>query len=142
VTVTVEYSIELPYAQLRSGGPPRPLIEVTLVREDVEFDVLCIVDSGADFPLLHTDFARILGFPLDAASLQPIHGIGGSGRGWFFETEMVVAGCRLRTQICFTDSWTPVYGLLGTAGFFDSFRVGFDHPRRRLLLEPLPSARQ
>ena len=64
MTVTVEYEYEIPYARLRSGGPSRPLIDVTLSHGDAELDVLAIVDSGADFSIFHADYARLLGLSL------------------------------------------------------------------------------
>jgi len=91
------------------------------------------LDSGSDHCLLPMSLAPTLGFdPLNMPS-NFIAGLGKSGSiTHYASVEIEVApGIRFRTMAGFTEGLdSSGIGLLGQSGFFENFRVTFDHSAR------------
>ena len=45
---------------IKAGLWYRPIIPVTLKLNNVEFNYLALIDSGADFNIFHADIAKVL----------------------------------------------------------------------------------
>lgn len=135
MTVNVRYARTEAYRPIHPGEPSRPYLPVRIQRGGRYVDTLGIVDSGADNSLFDKQIALVLGLTLDPSTTEPLDGVGGTSRGWYYDL-FSVAGKRFPARVCFAD-WRLDCGLLGRADFFKAFNVGFDQRNSRFHLHPL-----
>ena len=91
--------------------------------------MLAIVDSGSDVCLFSADFLPIVGLKLEDGEEDAIGGIGKNiSIPVFFHriTILVADNWRIEVPAGFSKE-LRVGAILGRLGFFDSFRVTFDH---------------
>lgn len=117
-----------------AGGRRRPLLDVYL-DPGLVVPQTCLLDTGAAGVRLSAELARAVGVALPDAPNEPDLVVG-AVRSQVFQVER-----RLTVQldgtpvawnasVSFCDPWPHPFGLLGLAGFFDTFDVliqGRDH---------------
>ena len=119
----------------------RPIIALHLEASNgmrVCSDVL--VDTGADVTLMPVDLADSLNIDLtQLPEVTVTSAIGGECRyrpcEIILELRRIPEVIRWRTTIGFTDR-TMSYGILGTRGFFEFFRLGYDARAGFVVVEP------
>ena len=116
-----------------------PAIPVTLIGKTI-FDVIAIIDSGADVTAISKSIADLLEIDLSAPA-EKAHGIGGT-------IDVIPSKCSIRVEkghekyqfdipikVIVNESNLPV--LLGRAGFFDNFEVTMNQKQNRISLKKL-----
>jgi hypothetical protein len=101
----------------------------------VNYEVL--LDSGADFSIIHADVAIYLGIPIEKGMKEPFGGIVGKEANAYFHTVSLTVGGNRFTNIPMGFSYdiSPHgYGILGHYGFFNLFRVIFDMKKQQIEL--------
>ena len=128
---TIPYTYQVPY--LAMGIVARPCVAIDLLYCGNSATVLCIVDSGADCSVFHTDVATAL-LQIDLSTLTTDKCIGTAGLHDVYT-------CRLKMQfqrrtfeadVQFNPHMPPDMALLGRADFFREFLVGFDEKKKTL----------
>ena len=108
----------------------RPLLRVALVHENRFLDCYSLVDSGADFCSFPLSFAQALGFDMASGVMDISSGMGSEyvpTRYWPVGLDLQGIA-RFEVYAGFTtglEAWG--IGLLGQSGFFDRFKISFDH---------------
>lgn len=89
-----------------------------------------LLDSGADFNLIHSDVASYLGLSLTSGSKRRISGISGQIKGYEHKLQIKVGGCLYKTKVVFSSQLPDnAIAVLGNQGFFDKFEVEFNYPK-------------
>jgi hypothetical protein len=98
-----------------------------------------LVDSGADYSILPTSYARYLGVDLEACDERPATTAGGTGTVLVhplpLEAEVQAMNVRFAMKSAFTEHGSTI--LLGREDFFKEFRVTIDEPAQTFTLERL-----
>jgi len=120
----------------------RPMVPVILHGSQRSFSLKALLDTGADYSILPISVAIDLGMKVDKEKPLEIHGIGNNATSFYpasIDFELYKLGdTQYRWQ-------TTVYCgqeesmILGQFGFFEFFRVTFDHFHRTLELSPSDS---
>lgn len=71
--------VPFPYIAIRRGGHVRPALAVIIHTARRRITVRALVDSGADFSIMPTSFARILGVKLTECDSMACETAGGPG---------------------------------------------------------------
>lgn len=129
----------VPYTQFNTPPSPafpegriayRPLLLLTLASGQTHLSCYAIVDSGADFCLFPLSFALALGLDPLTGTLDGSAGLGTYNIPTYFWTiglsiQRIVSydvHCGFTSGL---EDWG--LGLLGQSGFFDRFKILFDH---------------
>ena len=108
----------------------RPIIPIRLIyrhRELTQGRYSALIDSGADWCLFHAEVAALLGIECAQGDPHPFVGVEGIQRTAFFHSVQLIVGSSLVSiRAGFVERFPFAYGLLGQAGFFDSFLVTFN----------------
>ena len=128
---------------LTSSGKPYvyiPLVDVDLFTSDRNKSSLkyrVLIDSGADKCLFHGAIGEMLGLDVRSGKKSPMRGIM-SKQGDVFYHNVIISlyGQEVESVVGFSYDLDIAFGLLGQVGFFDSFRVCFDLPRRDFNVTP------
>lgn len=111
----------------------RPMLRVTIKKDNIEFPTILLVDSGADFSMLRTDVIEDI-FLTDLSSLEKgigTAGLGGETRiGWITLKVEFGQGDKTREekipfQVPLNPKKNPELCLLGRIPFFYDYRVDF-----------------
>lgn len=122
----------------RFGSFYRPLIPITIQYKKIKINYLALLDSGADFNIFHADLADILGIDLAKLGTTPFGGIqkGVEGKGYYSSFKLGVETFTFDAPVVFSEDISPNgYGILGQQGFFDKFKVTFEHSKRLIWLK-------
>ena len=118
-----------------------PIVSVTFVNlgNNKSINVDCLVDSGADDILLHSEFAKILELDVENGEERLYQGIGGKPiKAFLFRLKMQIKGDSSSYMVrCAFMPDLKRAGLLGQKGFFDNYKVVFERAKKRLELTPL-----
>ncbi|MDP1695938.1 MAG: hypothetical protein Q8L29_03425 [archaeon] len=117
-----------------------PSIPITIIGKLMRFDVVALLDSGADVSAIPKDIAELLGLDLDK-KIESAYGIGGKVDS--IQTTMNIILEKGHEHYSFNipvkvilDSYEfPV--LLGRAGFFDKFVISFDQKNEKVSLKKI-----
>jgi hypothetical protein len=96
-----------------------------------------VVDSGSSACLFHAEFLKPLGLNLKAGIEDALSGIGTQASiPVFYHDIWILLGIdwKLGVRAGFSEELS-IAGLLGRLGFFDAFRVTFDHSTHRPAFE-------
>ena len=119
------------FSYLKAGLWKRPIIPVTIRYKQKEVSYLVLLDSGADFNILHNDMANVLDIDLSKQIPTKFSGIkeGAEASGKFSEVELSIDGKNyFKAMVMFSKDISPNgYGILGQQGFFNKFSVNFDY---------------
>ena len=116
----------------------RPLLRMALVHRNRFLDCYGLVDSGADLCLFPLSFAQALGFDMASGIMDISSGIGSENvPTYHWPVGIDLQGIsRFEVYAGFTTGLEPWgIGLLGQSGFFDRFRISFDHARGLYYIE-------
>jgi len=129
--------------QLTSSGKPWvyvPLVDIDLFTSDrikSNFKYRVLVDSGADTCLFHGAVGETLGLNVKSGRKSPMKGVTSKEGEVFYHTVVVsLDGQEVESVVGFSYDLDMPFGLLGQVGFFDSFRVCFDLPKRDFDITP------
>lgn len=116
----------------------RPIIVVSLEYNGVVRRYQTLVDSGADFCIFHSLVGELLGLDVEYGKEARFEGVGGGSMRAYFHTITVRIGEYTYQLYCGFSRDIPAdgYGILGQVGFFDHFKVTFDHPQEELEIVP------
>ena len=116
-----------------------PIIEITLETRRGTAMYHCLVDSGADYCYFHADVANAMGIKdIKKGKLKPTTGIvkGAALEAYLHIISYKVGGWENKAEIAFSSELSVPYGILGRNGFFDYFKVEFNHPKKEIQLTP------
>ena len=86
-----------------------------------------VIDSGATICLFHASVGESIGLKIDKGEPDEMMGINGVPTAIFTHTiSLHVLGSMFKIKAGFT-SGLPLAGLLGRIGFFEHFKITFDH---------------
>lgn len=122
----------------RFGPFYRPLIPITIQYNKIKLNYLALLDSGADFNIFHADLADILGIDLSKLKTTSFGGIqrGTESKGHYSAFKLGVEDFSFNAPVVFSRDISPDgYGILGQQGFFDHFKVTFEHKKRLIWLK-------
>ncbi len=97
-----------------------------------------LIDSGSDYTLFPTKAGEAIDIDIEAGPSHIIYGVGGGEiKARFHDVTLYVSGYEVIIRAGFTDE-VPFGGLgiLGTIGFFDNFKVGFNGRKGKFEIEP------
>ncbi|HEX3151420.1 MAG TPA: hypothetical protein VHR66_25300 [Gemmataceae bacterium] len=111
-------------------------IEIIAGKEVIRYEVL--VDSGADCNIVPAELGDLLGLDVPAGVENPVGGITGGGKSFFVHPATIrVGGWSYDAAMGFMPDMPPFgYGVVGQRGFFDLFKVTFDHRKTEIELHP------
>lgn len=134
-----------PYPYPPGSGLPnghvayRPVVKVDLSTPNGKISCYAIVDSGADHCVFPLSFAAALGFSHLGQTPVNTSGVGsGAVPMYYWPINMNLGPVAIDVLAGFTDGMNTIgMGLLGQFGFFDHFKVMFDHPGKMFHIEVL-----
>ena len=127
------------FSYIKTGIWYRPIIPVTLKSKNIELRYLALIDSGADFNILHADLAKILKINLSKLKNPMTFGgikEGATGKGYFTTIDIGINEKYITTPVVFSnDISNDGYGILGQQGFFNKYKIYFNYLLRDILIE-------
>src|SRR5580658_7156608 len=109
-----------------------PVVPVRIVDKRMQVKgnkILAVVDSGSDNCLFHSDALEPFGIELESGIREDIGGIGKQVviPVYYHDVRIMIGvDWRIQVRAGFSRELT-VAGILGRNGFFDAFRITFDH---------------
>jgi predicted aspartyl protease len=117
----------------------RPALPIVIHTAKNTLAVRALVDSGADYSVLPTSYARYLGVDLSACDEIASRTAGGRSVVRVHQAplsaEVQAMGVRFKMKSAFADHANTI--LLGREDFFREFRVTIDEPAQAFTLEKL-----
>lgn len=107
----------------------RPVLSISIINEHSKKHIIqlpCLVDTGADFCMLPSDFADLLGHDLKTGTPIQFGGIGGSANGYIHSNLIEVGGFVFKCDFVFSDNCATDNGILGHDAFFNNLIVVFN----------------
>jgi predicted aspartyl protease len=68
----------------------RPIVEMRLKHEDVEFSLSAIIDTGADYTVFSREIGERLGLNIEAGEMKILDGAGGSMIAYIHPITMIL----------------------------------------------------
>ncbi|MBI3458871.1 retroviral-like aspartic protease family protein [Candidatus Azambacteria bacterium] len=129
--------MKFPYKKL-SSGISRPIIPIEVVYREKALGYYALIDSGADINVFPAEIADLLGIDIKKGKRGEISGIT-QGEVQVYYTHPIiinVGGWKYKTSAAFMPTLSKNgYGLLGQNGFFNLFKVKFDHSKQEIELQ-------
>jgi hypothetical protein len=101
------------------------------------------VDSGADICIFDAELAELIGLTLEEGDQVFFSGVTGTNRvAYMHRIELIVGGQSLKTRVAFAILPSHAYGIVGQRGFFEHFRIIFDHQKQQVELRPKTVAKK
>jgi len=119
-------------------GIYRPIIPIGIKRAGISVPYEVLVDSGADRNIFDAELAEILGFDVTGGRRNSVSGITGDSRPLYIHPVTITLGgsWSYTTEAGFMpDMGTDTHGVVGQIGFFEFFKVSFDHTAKRVELK-------
>ena len=115
-------------------GVARPMLSVRIAqRGGATYELVALVDSGADASTFHIDVAHLIGIDLDRCRPVRLRGVSGATEACACAVDLEVEGLRFPVDARFVPE--PV-ALLGRHDVFLYFQFAFDQRAHELLIEP------
>ena len=130
--------MNIKYKYKKAGNFYRPIIDITLKQDKIEFGYFALVDSGADFCIFHTGIASLLKIDINKLKKDTFSGIGKGKKltSYLGAIEIGVKNYFYNTPVFFSDEIsTNSYGVLGQVGFFDRFKVNFNYKNKTIFVK-------
>lgn len=96
--------------------------------------VLALVDSGASMSVFQPDMAKDLGIRIETGKPTELQGVGGKITGHIHNLTLQCAHKTIECPVVFSRQYKVSFNLLGRSGFFDSFLITFDEPKKQISL--------
>jgi hypothetical protein len=119
----------------------RPMVPVTLSNGDVSFEILALLDSGADSTAIPQEMAEVLGLDLSGKK-DKSHGIGGTVDSINSRVNVAIQkghehySMTIDVKVLLKDG-LQLPPLLGRSGFFDEFEITFNEHKKKITLKKL-----
>jgi hypothetical protein len=123
----------------------RPLLiaRISKLKSSPSFKCITLPDSGADHCIFPLSFAGPIGFDRLKMKMQTTGGLGGLSITYYGDIEIEIFALDGTTSLLsfvtcagFTGGLeTQGFGLLGQCGFFENFRVAFNHQLKLFTIE-------
>jgi len=118
-----------------------PVIPITLIGQSLRFDVIALLDSGADVSAIPYELADLLGISFRDKEAHDTEGIGGRAKSVECHMTVIVEDKKGResytlnmpVNVMLDEKEMPI--LLGRRGFFEQFVITFDEVNQRILLK-------
>ncbi len=109
----------------------RPIIPVELFHNNKNVRTLALIDSGADFCIFNREIEELLGLDKEGGNCESFGGITGEkALAFFHKLQISVGGIKFDTYCGFSDGINKFgHGILGQRGFFDLYKVAFNHQK-------------
>jgi hypothetical protein len=118
----------------------RPVIPVFLKNDRIRIGYEVLVDSGADLCLFHADIGEAIGLDIEKGKPREVFGVGGKVSVYYLHPiTLVVGGWEYDIEAGFmpaVSGRSMPYGLVGQKGFFEFFKVTFDHASKDIEIKP------
>ncbi len=116
----------------------RPVIPIEICHESERVRYEVLLDSGADCNIVPAEIGELLGIDIESGQESPVGGITGGGKSFFLHmVTLTVGGRSFEVPMGFMPDMPAFgYGVVGQHGFFDLFKVSFDHRRGEIELRP------
>lgn len=137
--------MKFPYLKLRHQDPHQkfvltPWIPVSFEAHDQKYEILALVDSGADYCIFDSSVATFLGVNVKNGHLEKTEGISGKEDIYYFDNIWINAGgYQIKVRAGFVTgnlAGGSLGGVLGRQGFFDYFKVCIDESAKEIELKP------
>lgn len=122
-----------------------PSIPVTLLGKINQYEVIGLLDSGADLSVIPKDMAELLGIAIENKKVEESRGIGGAVKSVRTTMGLIISDNKnhekyeLNVPVSVILEGDPPPILLGRAGFFDNFVITFDEPNKKVTLKKIES---
>lgn len=116
-----------------------PIIPIEVYSEEVQTYLAygAIVDSGAEYCMFDAQIGQAMGLIIKEGDSVDLKGADGSVfKAYLHDVRYQVGGYGRSARIAFTYHMAPGTGILGREGFFNFFRVEFDHRNKKVHLTP------
>ena len=130
------------FPTMPTDGIRRPVVPLTLETIDGATRIIvdALIDTGSDITLFSADVATLLGINLGSDGNKPVTSALGTGDSYwpaelFLELRRFPELLRWKATVGFLPR-QMAYGLLGTKGFFEFFRLRYDARQNILDIEP------
>jgi hypothetical protein len=116
----------------------RPVIPIEIVRDDLVVRYEVLVDSGADCNIVPAEIGELLGIDILEGLESEVGGISGKREPYYIHTVTIrIGGWDHEVEMGFMPNMSSFgYGVVGQRGFFNIFRVQFDHRKEEIELKP------
>jgi len=116
----------------------RPTIRITAQFEKESYEMLALLDSGADYCLFPASIGEELGLDIQSGPKDWTQGSDGRPfQVYFHEITLIVGRYRINAGVGFAEECP--WPLLGHAGFLEQFEVRLNFSRKRIELKLSPS---
>ena len=115
----------------------KSIIPIKLSYNGKELRYAALIDSGADFCILHSEIGEYLDIDIKSGTQETFGGIQerGGSEAFLHEVMLNIGGWDYKTTVGFSyDIAKHGFGILGQKGFFDMFSVKFDLKKEELEL--------
>ena len=121
------------------GSKLVPFIPLALVGAAAQVPLMLVADSGADYTIVSSEIAPLLGLDLEAGERTSFCGTSGQQQeAYVHRLDIVIHDAqnsvRYAAGVAFASLPRSVAGLLGRVGFFDRFVVTFNQPANQIIL--------
>lgn len=118
----------------------RPIIPIVLKHRNIITDSFGLVDSGSDITILHGDIAYLLDIDTTTLEVFEFSGVKKGNdaivKGYLSSLEAGIDDEFFKIPVIFSfDIANSEFGILGQAGFFDTFTIEFDKRNRKIILK-------
>ena len=111
-----------------------PLIDVTFPFGRY----LCLIDSGAEFCYFHGKIGELLGLNVKQGREIKSRGITGDDfTAYLHKIRIKIGGWDYEIEVGFSYELGTPFGILGREGFFDLFKICFNHPEKEIELKQI-----
>ncbi|KKU89747.1 MAG: hypothetical protein UY21_C0030G0010 [Microgenomates group bacterium GW2011_GWA1_48_10] len=123
-----------PYQKLRGDFYPIVSAFVNLRADQPKTKTWALVDSGASISIFRPEIAVQLGIKIERGKPIDLEGVGGSIKGYIHELNLQISHKTIKCSVVFSKNYNVSVNLLGRAGFFESFLITFNEPKKQLTL--------
>jgi hypothetical protein len=136
--------VKFRYTKAFPSTPPRPYLDIILRNGFKTTRLVALVDSGADYPIFHTEVARSLGIDLNGAPTWSFSGSYGQPQKASLADSMISvmhengtdhAFDEMMVNCAFCDDF-GLSGVLDQNGFFSLFKTTFHQPDNFFEIDP------
>ena len=133
----LELEAELSPSTKRTKKFYRPIIPAILMYKTNYVGYQALIDSGSDYCIFESAVANYLGISLTSGKKRHFFGINGEKvKGYEHNIKLKLAGKIYNTTVIFSREIPEnSFGVLGSKGFFDHFKVILDYKNKNIELK-------
>ena len=121
-----------------AAGILRPIIPLEIRHGGNSIRYEALVDSGADMNIIPGELAEPLGIIAESGRKATVSGITGEGLPYYIHDVTIhIGGWPYEVEMGFMPEMPPFgYGVVGQRGFFEHFKITFNHRKAEIELKP------